>query len=262
MLNLLKADFFRILKTKIVYVSLIIAFVLPLLMSGLVAGVVGLIGYDDPETASAATQLISNQLLIQTTFSSTQNFGIIVPVFTVIVIMADISSGTVRNKLIYGYKRHEIFASHFITSLCYALVVMLVYAGMTLLWSGVILGAFKNDTTSITHYAYFYALGFLGVVTTVAIACALSLSLLNTAGGIILTVVICMFFGFLSPVLAMFEANYEEYVVHILRFLPGYAISYAEIDTIKFIEGLGGVALFSGGFYALGTFVFNCRDFK
>ena len=118
MLNLLKADFFRILKTKIVYVSLIIAFVLPLLMSGLVAGVVGLIGYDDPETASAATQLISNQLLIQTTFSSTQNFGIIVPVFTVIVIMADISSGTVRNKLIYGYKRHEIFASHFITSLC------------------------------------------------------------------------------------------------------------------------------------------------
>ena len=38
MKNLIISDFYRILKTKVTYVSLILAFVMPLLMAGLYAG--------------------------------------------------------------------------------------------------------------------------------------------------------------------------------------------------------------------------------
>ena len=264
MVNLLKADFFRILKTKLVYISLIIAVLLPLLLSGMLAGLMALLGSDDPELGTMLTDSLNCEYLIKTTFSTSQNFGIAVPVFTVIIVMADISSGTVRNKIIYGYKRHEIYASHFITSFTYCLILMIVYSLMTAVWGVIILGGFDIDASVLMHYVYFYTLGLLGLATLVSLACCLCLSLLNTAGSIIITVVITIFVGFIISLLPMLEAyGVKDFVVHILRFLPNYVISaYQEIKPMMFLEGLGGIALFSGGLYALGSFIFSKRDFK
>ena len=56
-----------------------------------------------------------------------------------------------------------------------------------------------------------------------------------------------------------------DYVKHIIRFIPSYVNSYASMDnitTIMFLEGLGGIAIFTAIPYALGTYLFSKRDLK
>ena len=263
MIRLIRSDFYRLLKTKITYISLAIAFVLPVIMAGLYAGLIALLTEGDEEAAEMLGLMINARTLINTTFSLTNNFGIVLPVFSVIIIMSDISNGTIRNKIMIGYKRHEIFASHFITTFVYCLVTMGVYAGMTLLWSNVILNTTDLTSSEVVSYIYFYVLGFLSLAVIVGIGCCLSLATLNSAGSIIITLVITIILGFVASILSGFD--FPEVTEHILRFIPYVVISivsYKEITLVMFLEGLGGILIFAGLLYGLGTYIFIRRDLK
>ncbi len=263
MIRLIKSDFYRLIKTKVTYISLAIAFVLPLIMAGLYAGLIALITEGDEEAASIFGELINARTLINSTFSLTNNFGIVLPVFSVIIIMSDISNGTIRNKIMIGFKRHEIFASHFITTFIYCLVTMGVYAGMTILWSNVILQTKDLTSAEVISYLYFFILGFLSLAVIVGIGCCLSLATLNSAGSIIITLVITIILGFVASLLSSFD--FPEVTEHILRFIPYVVISmasYKEITLIMFLEALGGILIFSGLLYGLGTYIFIRRDLK
>lgn len=262
MKNLIISDFYRILKTKVTYVSLILAFVMPLLMAGLYAGLEAALNGAIEESGESLLNF-TGEALMASTFSLTNNFGLVVPVFVVIVIMADISSGTIRNKIIFGYKRHQIFASHFITAFTYCLITMIVYAGMTALWSIVLLGGFEMDSAKQLSYLYFYILGFIGFSVVVAIASCLCLSSLNSPLSIIVTLAICIIASFVISLLSGFEFN--EVTEHILRFLPSFVLSkvlYDNITTIMFLESLGGIVIFTCLAYGLGTYIFSKRDLK
>lgn len=263
MIRLIRSDFYRLLKTKITYISLGIVFLLPIIMAALYAGLIALLADGDEEAASALGMMINARSLINTTFSLTNNFGIVLPVFSVIIIMSDISNGTIRNKIMIGYKRQEIFASHFITTFIYCLVTMGIYAGMTMLWSSVILQTTDLTSSEMISYLYFYVLGFLSLAVIVGIGCCLSLATLNSAGSIIITLVITIILGFVSSLLSGFD--FPEVTEHILRFIPYVVIStisYKEITVVMFLEGLGGVLLFAGLLYGLGTYIFIKRDLK
>ena len=276
MINLLKADFFRVLKTKIVYISLIIAVVLPFFVDGVFA-------LTEKATMSMmeaslgpgeeAPSLMMGETILGYTFSPLMSFSFVFAIFPVIVILNDFVNGTIRNKVIHGYNRHQIFAAHFIISLIYSFVLTTLTATTNAICAATFLGLSPVDAEMIPIYFLYYVIGLLGTLLTASIGCGLALSLLN-AGAIILTVVLTLFFSYLGSLLELLlrwqQVSHPEYY---LCFLPTYFPSLISsvnmtmqttqgIEPYMIIESIVGILILSGGFYALGTFVFNKRDFK
>ena len=258
--NLLKADLFRVIRTKIVYISLIVAVGLPLFM----ASVFLLTGMTESEGIEV-TKIIYGNMLFTGSFSSLLSFSYIFAIFPVIVIMMDFGNGTIRNKIIHGYTRHQIFAAHFIVSLLYVLVLTVLYAGTTTACSFLMFKVGEFDAASVVYY---FIIGLVGALISASISCSMALSFAN-AGSILLTVVGRLLFDnlYLIALLIFSENGMEDSQVtkHVLSFFPCYVtsqISSTIIEPVMVIEALCGILILSGAFYALGTFVFNKKDFK
>jgi len=262
MRNLLRADFFRIFKHKLSLVSLIIAVVFPVALAGIFFGLKKLLTFGDADVETDLGMLLNAHAVVSSTFSFTNNFGIVMPIFATIIIMADINSGTIRNKIILGYSRHKIFASHFLTSLVYCLVLMTVYAGMTVLWSVLFFGKGEITREHAMSLLYFFILGLLLFAMVSVICTSLSLLTFHNVGAIILTLVICMGLGLATSLISAFDYSKFEHVMH---FIPTFVVNIfqmKEISLTMFIEALVGTVAFGGLFYILGTFGFARKDLK
>ncbi len=262
MRNLLRADFNRIFKSKITIISLALAAVIPVLIAGLYLVLKKLMGEVDPDSGDLIGLLVNSHSLIATTFSFTNNFGIVMPIFAAIIVMADITSGTIRNKVILGYNRHKIFGSHFISALAYCLTIMTIYAAMTALWGVVFLGKVDMGADYARSLVFFYVLGLLEFIMVSAVAVCLSLITFSNVGAIMLTLVVCMGSGLLVSIIAIFATDKLE---AIFRFIPGYSMlsfQAGKISVEEFWKGAVGTAVVTVLFYLLGTFVFNKKDIK
>ena len=268
MINLLKADFFRVLRTKIVYISLIIAVALPLfiaLVNGLTSMAVASVYTDEPITGVGDS-------LLYNTFSPVMSFSYIFAVFPVIVIMMDFGNGTLRNKIIHGYTRHQIYAAHFIVSLVHIIAITLIFVTTNVI-GAFVLGISEIPAEVVTSYVVYYLVGFLNVVLVAALGCCLALSLGN-AGAIIITVLGVLFLSYLGSIIGLIlQLNHVTNYEHFLCFLPCfytemlntymvYPVDVPNFEVMYLIEAIAGTLLLSGGFYALGTFIFSKRDFK
>ena len=271
MINLLKADFFRVIRTKLVYISLIVAVALPFFINGVTyltyAATASLI---DPEEAEVVTGI--GDSLFNQTFSPLMSFSFVFAVFPVIVIMMDFGNGTIRNKVIHGYSRHQIYAAHFIVSLLYALLMTVLFVGTNVLCSVFMLGISEIPAAMVTTYVAYFLIGFLGVLLIASIGSCLALSLLN-AGAIVLTIFSVLFFNNIGTIIDLIlKWQRVEKTEYALSFLPSYFteqlsqfMTYQTVpsfEPILYIEAVAGVLIISAGFYALGTFVFSKRDFK
>jgi len=262
MKNLIKADLYRIFKSKLTLISFIIAAAIPLFTTLLYLGMGFVLKSTVGDEIESVKDLLNSESLLAGTFSYTNNLGLAVPIFAVVLIMNDVTSGTIRNKIVYGYKRHQIFASHYISILCYCLILMGIYAASIALFGTTILGHGAVDKAKALSYLYFYILGFVGVAVVAAIACFFSLSLLNVAGSAVLSLVVCIFFGILTTI---FSISDKDFFVHLTRFIPSAVIGhqlYENITLIMFLEGLAGDLIFLASFYLGGTFIFSNRDIK
>ena len=268
MINLLRADFFRVVRTRLAYVGLIIAFILPLFING----VYGL--------TAAAAQALEPELQItgvgdtmfNSTFSPLMSFTFVFAAFPVILIMMDFGNGTIRNKVIHGYNRHIIFAAHFIVSLIYAFIITTVFVLTNIVCTVCMLGISEIPASMITTYVAYFLIGYLNVVLIASIGSGLALSLLN-GSAIILTIVSVLFltnFGSILDLILQWQGiENTEYVLcvfpcYLTEILSTFMTYHTEpkLELGLYIEAVLGILMISGGFYALGTFVFNKRDFK
>ena len=262
MINLLRTDFYRLIKNKLVLISLIVAAAFPFVIAAAFCGLKALVSLDGEEMGDIIDAVLDSHMLVASTFSFTNNFGIALPIFATILVMADINSGTIRNKIILGYSRHKIFLSHFITSLAYCLVLITVYAGMTALWSVVFLKTGDISAERVRSLIYFYILGLLLYAMVAAIATSLSLVTFSSVGSIILTIVLCMSIGLATQLVAAFDYSKFE---NIVNFVPAFVVGVfqmSEINTTMFLESLVGTIVFGALFYVLGTFGFSKKDLK
>lgn len=266
MINLLKADFFRVLRTKIVYISLIVAVGLPLFIAGTFA--LSGVGAYTPEEMEMMKYTYGN-MLMTAPFSSLLSFSFVFAIFPVIVIIMDFGNGTMRDKIIHGYTRHQIYAAHFIITFAYVFLLTLLY---TLTTTGCALLMFKVsdiDASMVASYAYYYIIGFVNTLISASLGTCLALSLAG-AGSIVLTVVGKLLLDNIYLLVALaFSTNggnqNNEVAKHVLSFFPCYVtglVGQAIIEPSMFVEALGGIFIISGALYALGTFVFSIRDFK
>ena len=156
MRGLLKSDFMRVLKDKLLIVMGILAVAFAVITPLLYALILSGTGYNDNDMVMGALAVsFTAKSQFFGSFSLGNNLGLIVPVLLAIVLCKDFSFGTVRNKIIAGKSRVAIFASLFITCSVVLIVVMVLHAVITLCVS---LCFFDYQTTAFTLSDFWYFL--------------------------------------------------------------------------------------------------------
>lgn len=155
MRNLIKADFKRVFKDKLLLVMGILAVVFAAITPLLYAVMFSALGAEDEMISS----FITGKAQFFGSFSIGNNLGLIAPVLLAIALCKDFSFGTIRNKIIAGKSRSTIYLSLFITSATVLISVMLLHALITL---GVSLIFFDYQPTAFTIADFWYFLESLG----------------------------------------------------------------------------------------------------
>lgn len=189
MRNLYVADVKRILKDKLFVVTCILAAVFavinPLLNKVLFEALdLGeLLG-----TMGAKTMFFS-------AFLPSDNLGMIMPILISIVVCKDFSQGTVRNKIISGRSRSEIYLSHLLASATVMCGMILLHALLTL---GVSLCFFSYQETAFTFADFGYLILSIAFEMVVYVAIAAIVTLIATVSknmGICILLYLAVIFG-------------------------------------------------------------------
>ncbi len=273
MKNLLKADWKRVTKDKLLLVMgvLAVAFavILPLLYVVLFSGR----GVED-ETLSS---LVSGKGQFFGSFSLGNNLGLIAPVLLAIVLCKDFSFGTIRNKIIAGQSRSAIYMSLLVTCASVLILTMLLHAFVTL---GVSLLFFDYQPTAFALADLWYFLISLGfellvlfwVAALLAYLCA---NMKNVGLVVVLYIAITLSLvivgGGVQVALAVMETvGGQERWMNLLRFLDrinvgnaalyiGTGTAYTGKDVLYFtVSPLLGIL----GFTGLGLWSFRKKDLK
>ncbi|MBQ9124453.1 MAG: ABC transporter permease subunit [Acholeplasmatales bacterium] len=275
MRRLLKADFKRFLTDKLFmigcFVGLGLVFITPLLLQSL-ESLMGAI-----EEGVEITDLINARTFYFEAFSPMSDFGIVLAIFLAIIINRDFSYGTIRNKIINGHKRRNIYLSLFIVTFTIMAGLMLAYAFTTL-----------GIGTLLTNYFRAYNIGkeilliFLSVifaafffVTITAILVFFSLAFKNVGVSIVLYLVMGFVFSIIYTVATVGNAALEsvdantaiEYIFNFLTYINPFAqlqllgnileLKLYEVVFIIFSQ-LAVIAIFLFG----GIATFNKRNLK
>ena len=275
MTRLLKADFKRFFKDKLFLVSCIIALVFsiinPLLYKLIFSNLL------DFEMEELGMIFDLNTLYFQS-FSLSNNLGLIVPILIIIIIFKDFSFGTIRNKIIAGHNRTNIFLSLFIVSSAIISIIMFSSATITGLLSMALFPDLVSNLTS-KEIGYFIAsIGFelLVMIFVAALVSFLSVFMKNAGLAIIIYAALMLAGTALNGVASIainflsFEQGKEEIVKLIENIsyfnifannssVIGLTASYNNTQVLLLLlSSLLGISIFVG----LGILVIKKKDIK
>ena len=274
MRELILVDFKRVLKDKLLIVlgilAVVFAAITPLLFSAITSGNEAL---DNP---MLSMNFYAKDLFFNC-FSMGSNLGLIAPVLLSIIICKDFSFGTVRNKIIAGKRRSEIFLSMFIVSAVILIAVMLLNAFLTL-GLGLLIFDYQASPFELSDFWYFLeSLGFelLILLFIAAMISWLSASMKNVGLVIVLYVAISFALVMVASIINvilqfMGMAGGGDDLYYFLEFLSrinvannsvyiGTGFKYSASDVAyQLIPPLVGIL----GFLGLGLIKFNKKDLK
>ena len=263
MKRLLATDLRTLLKSKLFLIGMIIAVVLPLLVVLLFVAVRALMKMDDPEMDTFVDMAVNAKTVMGSSFSLSSNVGIILPVFSGIVVGLDLTAGTIRNKLIAGCSRTKVYSSHLIVATIFNVGTILIYAASSAFFALIMMPYGPEITQAeILSILYYYVLGILSFVFMATLSTFFALGLASMPLTIIMTIAIGMILGLLSSVLGF--VDYDSYK-YWLNLAPGYAAYRYQVSTIglpDFLEGAAVYLFLGGGLTAGGLALFNDKDLK
>ena len=157
MRNLLKADLKRAWRDKLFVVLCVLAGIFavstPLLYKAIFS-------FMDMEELLELGDLLGNQFTAKgmffTAFSPSNNYGMILPILTAIILCRDFSHGTIRNKIICGKSRTKIYFSLFLTCAILMCCFILVQALLTLFVS-LLMFEYQADPFTASDFGYLMA---------------------------------------------------------------------------------------------------------
>lgn len=262
MRNLLAADRYRYRKDILMKVALILVVVFACFTCGLYFVLAKLT--EDVDSA-AVENILCGRYLYGATFSIGSDMGLIIPIFAGAIVCKDFSMGTIRNKIIRGYGRDQIFLSHFLTSILFGGVIYVLYALAQLGLGSLLLGygvAFDGEEL------LFLAVSMLTGILTYAAMCALVTMIATATGSMGLSIVLYIAFTLgLSIVQSIVSIipNVPEIITKIMEYLPGN-IAYTVIEGSKEWAEYGKSMLMSAililVFGLIGMTVFRKKDQK
>lgn len=274
MTGLLKSDFRRILKDKLLIVVGILAVVFAITLPLLYAVIFSTADMLEDDLFG---NMFSAKTLFFSSFSMGNNLGLVAPVLLAIILCKDFSFGTIRNKIIAGKSRSQIFVSLFITCAVVLIAVMLLHAFVAL---GVSLIFFEYQQTAFTlaDFGYFLAsLGFeiLDLLFVAALLSWLCANMKNVGLVIVLYLAIAMALvlagSILQTIISVLQLSPgNEKLLSVLEFFNrinvgngalyiGVGTSYTLEDVLYLtIPPVVGIA----GFLGYGLLKFNKKDLK
>lgn len=275
MKSLIKSDFRRVLKDKLFFVSLIIGVVLALI-TPIIYSVIFKFAGEEAETLLPG--LITAKAQFFQSFSLNNNLGLIGPVLLSIIICKDFSFGTVRNKIIAGKTRNEIFFSMFTVTAVSLIVIMLVHA-FTSLGCSLIFFDYQATPFVLADVWYFIESLLFEIIILLFIAALMSwlcASMKNVGLVIVLYVAITfvlIIIGSITQVaLSIFEIDPEanQALVKVLTFFnrinvcnSAYYIGIVESYSIKDVLYIVlPPVIGAAGFLGLGMLKFRRKDLK
>lgn len=274
MRELIQADLKRVIKDKLMLVLAILAMVFALITPLTFALVFSVIDVSEEPMLAA---LVSAKGLFFQSFSMTNNMGFIAPVLLAIVLYKDFSYGTVRNKIISGKSRSQIFLSTFIVC-SLVLVCLIMLSAFITLGVSLIFFDYQEGAFAAADLGYFFA--SLGFELLVLLFMSALLSLLCTCSkNLGIAIVLYLAFTFLLTIVGSFtqvigavaqtfvESELLAKVIKVIdRLNVGMATSYIgtgdsySLSDVLYLTlpALSGIAAFLG----LGLVSFNKKDLK
>ena len=267
MSNLLKADLYALLKNKMTYILLGICAGLSLLTVGIYFALNGMFDAlvaEEEDVIMGMTTLINARNVMFSNFSLTNNGGLIIPIFAGLIVMTDIRSGTVRNKIIFGKSRMEIYFSHLIvaTLLCVAATVisLAVMAGGSLLLFDY---GVPFDEAEAANLVRCLTAGILTFVYVASVATFFALVTKSTPLTVILTLAVCMGLGLLCSLLTLVPDNDYKFL---LQYIPTNVTTtitaYGTLPVDEFCRGVGSYLFFIAANTVAGVLIFKKADLK
>lgn len=279
MSGLLKADFRRVFKDKLLIVmgilALVFAAITPLLYAVIFSG--DSLAGGDEMAMDMLSGYISGKAQFFSSFSLGNNLGLIAPVLLAIVLCKDFSFGTIRNKIIAGKSRTDIYLSMFATCATVFIGVMLLHAFATL---GISLLFFDYQAAPFTVWDFWYfveslAFQILVLLCVAAMLACLCATMKNV--GLVIVLFVAAVFGLvmvgsiIQVIITILEAtNGSERAIDILQFIDrinignaathiGMGTEYTFEDVLyNTLPSLAGII----GFTGLGLWKFNKKDLK
>ena len=274
MRELIQADLKRVLKDKLMLVLAILAVVFALITPLTFALVFSVIDVSEEPMLSA---LVSAKGMFFQSFSMTNNMGFIAPVLLAIILYKDFSYGTVRNKIISGKSRSQIFLSTFIVC-SLVLVCLIMLSAFITLGVSLIFFDYQEGAFAAADLGYFFA--SLGFELLVLLFMSALLSLLCTCSkNLGIAIVLYLAFTFLLTIVGSFtqvigavaqtfvESELLAKVIKVIDRLNvgmstsyiGTGSSYSLSDVLYLtLPALSGIAAFLG----LGLVSFSKKDLK
>ena len=274
MSRLLKADIYRMMKSRLTMIALILAFAFPFVMVLLYIGIRTMAGLG--EDLAGSEMLFNANSVIGSAYSLTNNIGLIIPAFAGILACSDYSDGTLRNKVIAGNRRSAIYLSHLAVSILFTVGIITIYVAMTAALSLLFLPFNRDPSMQLgREIIYFVAYGTMTFVFIATVSTLLAMTLRNIAPTIIFTIVLVILLLTANSVLLLTDYSAYKYLVY---FIPTFGANFFNLDgsgllelmsataghseTLIFTEGMLSYAFFGIVNTVIGLIVFNKRDIK
>ena len=287
--RLLKSFFFKLSRDLTFRIVLIIGAGLAVFMTGLYL----LIDLGIEGLAGDSIKFLTGPNMLLTSFNPTSNFGLAIPICLITFICLEFSQGAIRNKIIAGHSKFQIYTSLVLSGLVLAFALLIVYCGLCTL-IGTIFGGFdlKDPILLITmsiagayaepsyivqmvltavvvyicivSYTVFFAALFrsvgpcIPVVIIVLIMLSLGGSLIASIGSILEDEALVNFVKIVDPLFVISGGGSE--MSNMVK--NDKMVEYVSLDTSAFVATIINNLVYAGIFYAGGTLIFMKRDVK
>ena len=265
--DLLRADFYSLLKSKLTYILLGISVGLPIFMIMLYVAINKIFTSDLTEDAAAmgmGVSVFTGRVVMFGNFSLTNNIGLIIPIFAAIFTLSDIRQGTIRNKIIFGFSRVEVYFSHLIVSVVMCVIASLISFAVLAAGSAAFFEyGVEFDKAEAYNFIRCLITGILLFVYVASLSTFLSLVTKSMPLTITFTLLISVGLGLIGS-LSGFITN--ETYQKLFYILPTYASTVVatggEITTEIFLFGLFSFLFFIAANTVVGIVLFKKNDLK
>lgn len=184
--------------------------------------------------------LLSGPMLLINSLSPTQNFGLAVPINLITFTVLEFTQGSIRNKIIGGHSKAEIYVSLFLNGLLFTFALMVTYALLSY-GLGSLFGLIKIDGSVVTNPLLSYSdsylwklivLSIFSYINIVALTIFFSTLFRNIGPTIPVVILLIVFTSVFGTIVSAFTDN-NEGLLWALRIIdPFYGTGALEMETI------------------------------
>ncbi len=264
MRNLLAADIYRYRKDILFKVAFILIGVFVAMNCGLYMVLKNTM--DDIEELGGVGDMICGRYLFGSAFSTGSNVGMVVPIFAGAIVCKDFSMGTIRNKIIRGYSRNQIYMSHFITSICFGALMITVYALANLGFGSLLLG-YSPKGMDAEQVKFVLVSLLAGMIVFAAMSAIVTLFATATGSmglSIVLYVALILGLSIIESVVTIFP-KIPKFVKKIVEALPSSLYANVCSGSLKwsyYARNMAISAVLIVVLYLVGLMIFKKKDQK